>query len=420
MFALIDCNNFYASCERVFNPALNGKPVVVLSNNDGCVIARSNEAKKLEIKMGTPAFKVQPMVKSHGLKMFSSNYALYGDMSARVMTLLSEFSPEIELYSIDEIFLKLVGFENFDLHDYGLKMIEKIQSNTGIPVSVGIAPTKALAKVANKIGKKFAAQTGGAHVINNQRLIEKGLRWTAIEDVWGIGRRYAIKMRAIGVNTAWDFINLPNQYVLKEMTIVGLRLQRDLSGIQTLDLEVSKAKKNMAVTRSFAKNHDSYLDVRERVAMYCAKLSEKLRREQSCCSRIYLFIHTNRHKVDHPQYSNGVTIKLPYVTNSTIVITRSVLEGLQKIFRQGYFYKKAGVVAMDLTPETNRQFALFSEEDPRHRGLMRTIDSLNKNTFGNVRFAGQDLKRTWKMRQEHRSNRYTTRLNEIIVIKCNK
>jgi DNA polymerase V len=418
MFALIDCNNFYASCERVFNPILNGLPVVVLSNNDGCVIARSNEAKKLNIKMGTPAFQVLALVKSHQLQMFSSNYALYGDMSARVMTLLADFAPDIELYSIDEIFLKLVGFEKFVLHDYGLEMKNKVHSNTGIPVSVGIAPTKALAKVANKIAKKFFKETGGAHVIDTAELIERGLRWTKIEDVWGIGRRYAAKLNAIGVLTAWDFTQLPKQYVLSEMSIVGLRLQRDLSGIPTLDLEQTKAKKNMAVTRSFGKNQSSYEEVRERVAMYCAKLSEKLRRENSCCSQIYLFVNTNIHRRELPQYSKGISIKLPYATNSTITITKSAIQGLETIFKKGYLYKKAGVVAMDLTPESGRQFTLFTNEDPRHQRLMATIDGINKNTFGNVRFAGQDLQKTWKMRQEYRSNRFTTRLNEIITIRC--
>ena len=418
MYALIDCNNFYASCERVFDPSLNGKPVVVLSNNDGCVIARSNEAKKLEIKMGTPAFQVMHLVKSSGLKMFSSNYALYGDMSARVMTLLGDFSPEVELYSIDEIFLKMVGFEKFVLHEYGLLMIQKILRATGIPVSVGIAPTKALAKVANKIAKKFSEKTGGVHIIDNPVLIEKGLKWTKIGDVWGIGRRYAAKLEAIGVHNALDFTLLPKQYVQKEMSIVGLRLQRDLSGLPTLDLEQTKAKKNMAVTRAFGKNYDTYGEVRERVSTYCAKLAEKLRREDSCCSQVYLFIHTNPHRKELPQYSNGVTIKLPYATNSTITIIKSVMGGLEKIYRDGFSYKKAGLVAMDLAPDSGRQLAIFSNEDPRHSTLMSMIDRLNRTTYGRVRFAGQDPIKTWKMRQEFRSNRFTTRLGEIILIRC--
>ncbi|KQC34322.1 SOS mutagenesis and repair protein UmuC [Nonlabens sp. YIK11] len=418
MFALIDCNNFYASCERVFNPALEKVPVVVLSNNDGCVIARSNEAKKLNIKMGTPAFQVTNLVQSHGLRIFSSNYALYGDMSARVMSLLSDFSPEVELYSIDEIFLKLMGFEKFDLHDYGVKMKEMISRCTGIPVSVGIAPTKALAKVANKIAKKYPKHTMGVHVINSDSLIEKSLKWTSIEDVWGIGRRYAAKLKAIEVHTAWDFIQLPKDYVQSQMSIVGIRLQRDLSGVPTLDLEESKAKKNMAVTRSFSKNYDSFDEVKERVSMYCAKLAEKLRRQDSCCSQLFLFIHTNAHRKDLKQYSKGITIRLPFATNSTIDITKSAICGLERIYKPQYLYKKAGIMALNLTPASNRQIALFTQENPKHSQLMKTIDHLNKNTFGNVRFGGQDLQRTWKMRQEHRSKRYTTRLDEIITIKC--
>ncbi|ARN77119.1 SOS mutagenesis and repair protein UmuC [Nonlabens spongiae] len=419
MFALVDCNNFYASCERVFNPALNGKPVVVLSNNDGCVIARSNEAKQLNIKMGTPTFVIKDMIASKRVHAFSSNYALYGEMSARVMEILSRFSPDYEVYSIDEIFIKLEGFTYHNLREYGAKMISKVTKGTGIPISVGIAPTKALAKVANKIAKKFIHKTGGVHVIDSEELMEKALLWTQIDDVWGIGRRYAEKLKKIGVTTARDFTQLPDAYVLKEMTVVGLRLKRDLSGKPTLDLEEMADRKNMAVTRSFKNDITDYAALRERVVTYVTKLAEKLRKQNSCCQSLQIFIHSNPHKKEHRKYYNSVTINLPYATNSTIVMTQYTLKGLQKIFLKGILYKKAGVIALGLAPNDSRQLAIFKEETAEHAALFSSVDHLNKKNHGKIKFAGQDLNSTWKMRCEHLSKRYTTRLHEIITIRCN-
>lgn len=418
MYALIDCNNFYASCERVFKPNLNGKPVVVLSNNDGCVIARSNEAKALGIPMGAPAFQIKQEVLKNNVHVFSSNYALYGDMSARVMNILSDFSPELEVYSIDEIFLKLEGFELYDLTEYGCQMIDLVKQSTGIPISVGIASTKSLAKVANKIAKKFPKRTRGTYVIDTPEKIQKGLKWTEIGDVWGIGRQYAKKLQNIQVFNAWQFTQLPNEYVRKEMSVVGLRLKRDLSGESTLDLEQVAQKKNIAVTRSFEKMYTDYEDVRERVATYASKISFKLRKQKSCCRIAYLFLNTNRHREDLPQYGNGISIQLPYETNSALVITKAVMSGLKRIYREGYHYKKAGIIVMGLTPDTQKQLALFYNEDPRHKVLMQTIDRLNLNCFDQVKFGAQDLKKVWKMQQNHLSKRYTTRLNEIIEVKC--
>lgn len=418
MFALIDCNNFYASCERVFNPNLNGQPVVVLSNNDGCVIARSNEAKALGIPMGAPAFKIKELLRQHNIHVFSSNYALYGDMSARVMNILGNYSPELEVYSIDEIFLKLKGFEFFDLTAYGHKMIEVVKRSTGIPISVGIAPTKSLAKVANKIAKKFPARTRGAYVINTPAQIEKGLKWTQIGDVWGIGRRYAQKLQNIQVYNAWQFINLPDEYVRKEMSVVGLRLKRDLSGEATLDLEKLAVKKNIAVTRSFERMYTEFEDIRERVATYAGKVSYKLRKQNSCCKLAYIFLHTNVHRDDLAQYHNGISVQMPYETNSSLVITKAVMTGLKRIYKEGYHYKKAGIIVMGLTPDTQKQLTFFYNEDPRHKALMQTIDKLNRNCFDQVKLGAQDLKKVWKMQQNHLSRRYSTRLNEVIEVNC--
>lgn len=418
MFALVDCNNFYASCERVFDPSLLNKPVVVLSNNDGCVIARSNEAKALGIPMGAPAFQFEKDFEAKGISVFSSNYSLYGDMSGRVMNILSQFTPEIEIYSIDESFLKFNGFELYDLERIGKEMVERVLSHTGIPISVGLAPTKALAKIANKIAKKFADRTGSVYAIDSEEKKEKALRWTKIGDVWGIGRQHEKRLLNINVKNAWEFIQLPNEYAQKQMSVVGLRLKRDLSGESTLDFEEVKNKKNIAVTRSFDKMYSDFDDLRERLATYAAKAAAKLRKQDSNCTLLYVFLITNPFRTDLKQYRANMMVKLSSPTNSTMVLTKAALYGLKKIFKPGYQYKKAGVIIMGISPASERQLSLFSEEDPRHQLLMKTIDRLNKVENGKVKFAGMDLGRTWKMKQERLSNRYTSRIDEIIKIKC--
>ena len=418
MFALVDCNNFYASCERVFDPSLRNKPVVVLSNNDGCVIARSNEAKALGIPMGAPAFQFKKDFEAKGISVFSSNYSLYGDMSGRVMNILSQFTPEIEIYSIDESFLKFNGFELYDLERIGKEMVEHVLRHTGIPISVGLAPTKALAKIANKIAKKFADRTGSVYAIDSEEKKEKALRWTKIGDVWGIGRQHEKRLLNINVKNAWEFIQLPNDYAQKQMSVVGLRLKRDLSGESTLDFEEVKNKKNIAVTRSFDKMYSNFDDLRERVATYAAKAAAKLRKQDSNCTLLYVFLITNPFRTDLKQYRANMMVKLSSPTNSTMVLTKAALYGLKKIFKPGYQYKKAGVIIMGISPASERQLSLFSEEDPRHQLLMKTIDQLNKVENGKVKFAGMDLGRTWKMKQERLSNRYTSRIDEIIKIKC--
>ena len=418
MFALVDCNNFYASCERVFNPSLRNKPVVVLSNNDGCVIARSNEAKALGIPMGAPAFQFEKDFEAKGIHVFSSNYTLYGDMSNRVMNILSTFTPEIEIYSIDESFLKFEGFEFYDLETLGKQMIEKVYRHTGIPISVGLAKTKSLAKVANKIAKKFAEITGGVYAIDSELKKEKALRWTKIGDVWGIGRQHEKRLLNIKIYNAWQFIQLPNEYARKEMSVVGLRLKRDLSGESTLDFEEIKNKKNIAVTRSFEKMYEDYEDLRERVSTYAAKAAYKLRKQDSNCTLVYVFLLTNKFRKDLRQYKANLVVNLSYPSNSTIVLTKAALYGLKRIYRKGYQYKKAGVIIMGISPASERQLSLFSNEDPRHHVLMKVIDRLNRTENGKVKFAAQDLGRTWKMKQERLSKRYTSRVDEIIRVKC--
>ncbi len=418
MFALIDCNNFYASCERVFRPDLNGKPIVVLSNNDGCVIARSNEAKAIGIPMGAPAFEYEKTFKEKGVRVFSANFALYGDMSQRVMSILSEYTPDIEIYSIDESFLKLKGFDFFNLNDYGKEMRDKVVKWTGIPISVGIAPTKTLSKVANRIAKKYPQQTGGVYIIDSEEKRIKALKWLKVEDIWGIGRKHSKRLNGLGVKTAYDFIQLDDHLIKKQLAIVGLRLKHDLQGIPTLDLETVQIKKNIATTRSFERNYTEFEELSERVSTFAVSCAEKLRKQNSCCNSLMVFIHSNGHRKDLPQYSRNIVLKLPYATNSSIELSKFAIQALKHIYKKGYAYKKAGVIVQDFVPANNLQKTLFDNRDERHIPLMQAIDKMNK-IFGQqkIRIASQDLKRVWKMKQEKLSPRYTTHLSDIITIR---
>ena len=417
MFSLIDCNNFYASCERVFCPSLNGKPVVVLSNNDGCVIARSNEAKAVGIPMGAPAFQYQPLFDEKKVHVFSANFALYGDMSSRVMSLISCYSPDMEVYSIDEAFLKFDGYQRFNFTEIGKDMRRKVLQGTGIPISIGFAPSKALAKVANKIAKKFPEQTGGVYYINNEAARIKALKWLPVEDVWGIGRKHAKRLHLMGIKKAYDFTQLSEIWVKKHMSVVGLRLQKELQGISILELEDIKPKKHIATTRSFEEHYTKLSDLTERVSTFAVCCAEKLRKQQSHCNAVMVFVHTNGFRADLPQYSKNGVIQLPYATNSSIDLVHYAVKGLQMIFKQGYHYKKAGVIVMNITPENSCQTNLFQQAHPKHQQLMDVIDKINHiNGSQKIKLACQDLGRTWKMRQEKLSKRYTTRLDEIITI----
>ncbi len=414
MFALIDCNNFYASCERVFNPSLVGKPIVVLSNNDGCVIARSNEAKALGVPMGAPAFENKYLFERHNIAVFSANFALYGDMSNRVMTILSDYAPVQEIYSIDECFLDLSGMP-VDLHEHGLRMRKQVLKWTGIPVSVGIATTKALAKVANRIAKKFTDRTGGSYVIDTEEKRIKALKWLPVDDVWGIGRRNARKLNAIGVKTAWDFCLLSKTWVLNNMTIVGVRLQDDLNGIPSLDMEPVELKQSIATTRTFESDYRTYDEVKERICTFAVTCAEKLRQQHSLCTRIEVFIQSNRFKEEDAQYANSVVVKLPFPTSSSIEIVEFAVQGLQSIFRKGIGYKRAGVVLMSFVQDNEYQQSLFYNSNPKHAPLMEAIDKLNDKFGTKVRLAAMD-KKTHKMRQEKLSPKYTSSLKEIINV----
>ena len=417
MFALIDCNNFYASCERVFRPDLVGKPIVVLSNNDGCVIARSNEAKALNIPMGAPAFKFKEVFANNNVNVFSSNYALYGDMSNRVMNLLREFTPDIEIYSIDEAFLKFIGFKFYDLQQYGEHIKHTIYKGTGIPISVGFAPTKALSKVANRIAKKYPNQTKGVYIIDSDEKRIKALKWLKVEDVWGIGRRLSKRLNKYGVTNAYEFTLLPDEFVKKELSIVGLRLKKELSGLPTLDLEHAQKKKAIATTRSFDKMLTDIASINERVSTFAATCAEKLRQQKSCCNILMVFVLTNEHRKDLTQYSKNIVIKTDYPTNSSIDLIKYASIGLKAIYKQGYQYKKAGVVVMGITPQQEKQLNFFVKENPKHEKIMSVMDKINLSIGKKkIKLAVQDLGRTWKMKQEKLSPRYTTKLDEVIEI----
>ena len=364
MFALVDCNNFYASCERVFNPALEGKPIAVLSNNDGCFIARSNEAKALGLPMGAPVFKYEAFCKANSIEVFSSNYPLYGDMSARVMQILSQFTPEIEIYSIDEAFLLLKGFDYVDLATYGKEMQQRVEKWTGIPVSIGIAPTKALAKVANKIAKKFKERTGGVHVIETAESITKALKWTQIADVWGIGRQHARRLEVLQIKTAYDFTRLPEDWVRKQMAVVGLRLQQDLKGIPTLGLEEGqKSKKGIATTRSFEGTISSLPELEERIATFANHCAQKARAQKSAANILMVFLRNNPFDPKVPRIRKYLAIPLAYPTDSSITLGQVAIKGLRALYEPGVAYKKAGVMISGLVPVKNN-WTSFKESYP--------------------------------------------------------
>ena len=415
MFGLVDCNNFYASCERVFNPSLNGKPIVVLSNNDGCVIARSNEAKVLGIKMGVPAYQIKDLVKQHDVAVFSSNYVLYGDMSGRVMSMLAELAPEIEVYSIDEAFLNLAGIK--DLQSLGANIVRKVSRGTGIPVSLGIAPTKTLAKMANKFAKKYPAYNRLC-IIDTEEKREKALKLFEIGDVWGISRRQAAKLEKQGVKTAFDFTQLPGSWVRKNMTVVGERTWKELRGISCIDMESAPpAKKQICTSRSFGKMVEDIDTMSEAIATHASACAKKLRQQKSYAMSLMVFIHTNNFREDLPQYWKNTIIKLPVPTNDTLEIVHYALEGLKSIFMPGYQYKKAGVIITEIV--TSAQLGLFDTVDREKREkLMQAIDKVNGEHRHLVKLAVQGNGRDWKLKQEQLSKRYTTDINEVLTIKC--
>lgn len=422
MYALIDCNNFYASCERVFNPALRDKPIVVLSNNDGCVIARSNEAKKLGIKMGAPAFKMKEILENNEIHVFSSNYTLYGDMSQRVMTTISRFSPDVEIYSIDEAFVFFSGFENYNLNEYGKIIAQTVKKNTGIPVSIGIAPTKTLAKLANKLAKK-KPENNNVFLLNNTDLINNELSKFDISDVWGIGRQQTKFLNSHGIFTAKDFLKKGKLWARKNLTVTGERLWLELSGTVCFNIEKQPpSKKQICTARSFGEMLSDFDTIAEALANYAARCAFKLRRENALAVSIMVFLHTNQHRKELPQYFKNRVIQLSIPTNITSEIVKISHNALKDIYKDGYQYKKTGIIITEIQSEICQQGDLFDiNNKEKQQNLMKMLDKLN-NKLGNdkIRFASQGFGKKWKLRQEKLSPCYTTRLTDIISVNTDK
>lgn len=418
MIAIVDCNNFYASCERVFNPKLNGKPVVVLSNNDGCIIARSQEAKDLGIKMGEPAFLREKFLAENGVHVFSSNYQLYGDMSRRVMNVLSRFSPNVEVYSIDEAFLDLGNFAYTDLVEYGVKIRNTVIQWTGIPVCVGIAPTKTLAKIANKLSKKKTSL--GVYLIDSEESRIEALKATEIKDVWGVGGQYAKFLQNYNIHTAYDLSRTSDSWIKRNMSVVGLRTKQELQGKPCIELELEPPdKKNIATTRSFGQMLTEFEPISEAVANYAASCAAKLRKQNSCANMLTVFVHTNQFREDLPQYARNRLIHLPVATNSSTELVHYAILGLKDIYKEGFSYKKAGVIVSGLVPDSVINLNLFDEVDRnRDKKIMSAIDELN-NRFGRekVKVAAQGYSRKWRLKQEKLSPCYTTNWNDILKVK---
>lgn len=421
MFALLDCNNFYVSCERAFQPQYLQKPVCVLSNNDGCVISRSNEAKALGIPMGAVAFEYDTMFKQNQVKLFSANFVLYGDLSRRVMNKVREYCSDVEVYSIDEAFMNFSSQEQYlSIREHCLKLRNIIYKGIGIPTSIGIAPTKTLAKVANRIAKKYPERTQDVYCIETRLQIEKALKWLPIEDVWGIGRRLAERFQKRGVRTAWDFTQLHEATVRKEMGVVGVRMFYELKGIPQLGLELPKTKQSIGVSRTFSQSITTLSMIEERIVTFAMVASEKLRAQKSCGNLITVFIRTNTKKTDEKQYVNHFTVSLALPSSSAIEIAKAAKYALSKIFIEGYSYKKAGIIVDGIVPETARQMNLFIEDQHiKHRPVMQVIDNLNKKyKCDKIKLASQDLETRWIMKRQYLSKEFTTNLKDLLVVKA--
>ena len=423
MFALVDCNNFYASCERTFRPELRLRPVVVLSNNDGCIIARSEEAKLLGIQMGTPEFKCRDLLKKHDVSVFSSNYALYGDMSSRVMRILGKLAPEIEVYSIDEAFLDMSSFTRFDLADYGQHMRKTVRLHTGIPVCVGIAPTKTLAKIANRIAKKNP-EYHGVCALKSHEEIYNALERTKVEDIWGIGRQWSKLLQAKRIETAADLTVASPAWIQKHLHIVGARIQAELQGKSCLAMElVRPAKQSICTSRSFGRSVSTLAELQQAVAIFAGKCAVKLRKENALASMLTVFIATSPFDESGNRYWGTRTAALPHPTQDSIAILRVAEAILAGIFRDGMVYKKAGVIVSGLVPkdQCSTTLSLFPEEEPatneRDARLMQAMDAINQRYGrGAVHLAAENSE-SWKPNQERLSPLYTTRWGDIIEVK---
>ncbi len=415
MIALVDCNNFYASCERVFNPKIENKPVIVLSNNDGCVIARSNEAKALGIKMGEPAFKLKNLIEKYNINVFSTNFALYGDLSKRVMNIMSTEVEKMEIYSIDEAFL---DFSDYASKKRGLAIREKVKKWTGIPVSVGIAPTKVLAKVAGHIAKKHTKS--GVFIFDDEDLIRRALNFFKVEDLWGIGSNTAKKLKSVGIHTALQFRQCDSSWVKRNLSVNGVRLQKELFGEVCYPIETKiKRRKSICTARSFGSEINKLSKLKEVIGSHANTCATKLRKEKSCCTTVGVFLSTNPFKPQAKQYNPYTVTQLHVPTNDSMEIVKVAIKALESIYRGDCIYKKAGVVVSGTVPQEQTQLSLFDSLDRGKReNINIAVDRVNSLMGKNkVHLAVQGNGRKWKIKQERLSPCYTTRFADILEVR---
>ena len=412
--ALIDVNNFYVSCERVFNPKLENKPVVVLSNNDGCAISRSNEAKELGIKMGTPWFKFKEFAKQENVTALSSNYTLYLDMSHRVMTLLSKFSPDQEIYSVDESFLDLTSFKSKDLIKYGQQIKTKIKQWTGLPVSIGIGSTKTLSKLANHIAKKNPSFKGVCNLnVMDEDTLETWMSHFPVSDVWGVGRSLAPKLNQLGIISVLDLKHADPDYIRQQFSIVLEKTVRELNGVMCIELkDVEEPNKEIIVSRSFGRRVRDKQELIEAVTSYTSRAAERMRKQNSVATSLYIYIITSPHN-DKKQYANGVNIPLFQPSDDTIILTNAALLGLDYIYRDGFDYQKAGITLCNLTSKDKVQGNLFSNTISNSR--MRVMDTINQRWKGKLRLGSEGITKEWEMKANFKSRNYTTNWDQLII-----
>ncbi|KPN77838.1 DNA polymerase V subunit UmuC [Shewanella sp. Sh95] len=420
VFALVDCNNFYASCEKLFRPDLKDTPVVVLSNNDGCVVARSREAKLLGIKMGVPVFQIKAEMQRHGILAFSSNYALYADLSSRVMRTLEEMAPRVEVYSIDEAFLDLTGIESaISLVEFGQQVRERIGHWIGITVCVGIAPTKTLAKLANHAAKKYPATQGVVDLTNPDRQ-RRLLALVPVDDVWGVGKRLSKRLNTLGITTALDLANASPRAIRDQFSVVLERTVRELNGESCIELEeIPPTKKQIVCSRSFGVKVTQFELLREAVCEYATRATEKLRKEQQQAKVMTVFIRTSPFKDNEPQYSNSASGELLIPSCDTRDFIELANHLLKRIWKNGFRYAKAGVMLSDFYDPGMFQPGLFDDISTRSNSqqLMSVLDTINQSGAGKVFFAGQGTKKDWSMKREHLSPAYTTRWDQLPRVK---
>ncbi|SEW21143.1 DNA polymerase V [Chitinophaga sp. YR573] len=419
--ALIDCNNYYASAERLFNPSIRRKAVAVLSNNDGCIVSRSEETKALGIPMGAPIHKFKALLTANDVAIFSSNYTLYNSISDRVHKTISQFVEDVEKYSIDEAFVSLDGFTHVSLYRHCRLIRATVLRNVGIPVCIGIAPTRTLAKLANWYAKKERRQIG-VYILDSQEKINALLKWTKVEDIWGIGRKYAHLLNKYRIYTAWDLVHTPKDWIKKHLSVVGLRLVMELQGTICAELETEPAiRKCIGTAKSFGTPLSRRSDVGQALANYTALVAEKIRSQKSAAGQIHVFLQTNPFNTSDKQYYQSVTINLPVATSSTVELLYYADHALNRIWKQGYNFKKVGIQLQQLVDENKIQYGLYDQINrEKQNNLMLAIDQIN-SAFGKkdiVKFARQGNTTSWKMKQEHLSPCYTTKLSDVLIIRA--